>query len=364
MLYLKVEDLKLGMRLAKPIYTPSGVLLYNRNTPVNQRVIEHVLALKLYGLYVLEPAEPLPPMSDEEIEFERFQTVSCNMLQEIFDVALHNHQSKNAEILCTDILKRYGNLKHKIYFVQNIRSPQDFIYKHCLNVAILCAIIASKFNLDRKEIYYLINAGFYHDIGKVLAPSELINKPGKLSYDELNIVRNAELNGFETIKNNYDLPAGIRRYISQLKIELCNKMPELETRDQKLLLGTKILKVADMYDTMTAMRVYREPTSEYSSVKFLLDNYHDYDENVVNALIDSIHILPPGACVELTNGKKGIVLKENEFYRLRPSVLCFDNQTVYELGNRKVYNEVQIKDIMKTMDNRFVISDIKATENP
>ncbi len=348
------------MRLAKPIYNTSGVLLYNRGTVVNDRVFEQIKALNLYGIYVLEPAEPLPPINDEEVEFEKFQIVSCNMLNEIFDTALHNHQSKQAEVLCMEIIKRYGNLKRKIVFMQNIRSPQDFVYKHSLNVAILCTLISNKLNFDRKEIFYLINASFYHDIGKILAPAELINKPGKLTKEELNIVRNAELNGFEAIKNNYDIPAGIRRYISQLKVELCNKMPDMGDQEQKLLLGTDILKVADMYDTLTAMRVYKEPTSEYSAIKFLLEHSNDYNERVVDALIESIHILPTGACVELTNGEKGIIIKENEFYHLRPTVLGFNTKQMYDLGNRKVYNEVQIKDIMKTMDNRFVMSDVNS----
>ena len=347
------------MRLAKPIYNSAGVLLYNRNTMINERVLEQINSLNLYGLYVLEPAEPLPPINDEEIEFERFQTVSCNMLQEIFDVALHNHQSKQAEVLCMEIMKRYRGLGRKIVFMQNIRGPQDFVYKHSLNVAILATLICNNLRIDRKEVFYLINASFYHDIGKILAPNELINKSGKLTREELNIIRNAELNGFEAIRNNYDIPAGIRRYITQLKVELCNKMPEMENRDQNLLLGTDILKVADMYDTLTAMRVYKEPTSEFSAIKFLLEHEYDYNEKVVEALIEAIHILPVGACVELTNGEKGIVLKENDFYHLRPTVLGFESQQTYDLGNRKVYEQVQIKDIMKTMDNRFIMSNIE-----
>ena len=358
MLYLKTDELKLGMRLAKPIYNSAGVLLYNRNTTINERVLEQIHTLNLYGLYVLEPAEPLPPINEEEMEYERFQTVSCNMLHEIFSTALQNHQSKQADQLCTEIMKRYGGLRKKIVFMQNIRGPLDFVYKHSLNVAILATLICNNLGIDRKEVYYLINASFYHDIGKTLAPPEIINKSGKLTSEELNIIRNAELNGFEAIRNNYDLPAGIRRYITQLKVELCNKMPEMETKDQNLLLGTDILKVADMYDTLTAMRVYKAPTSEFSAIKFLLERSSEFNERVVDALIEAIHILPVGACVELTNGEKGIVVKESEFYPLRPTVLGFETQRMYDLGNRKIYNEIQIKDIMKTMDNRFVMSSV------
>ena len=61
MKFVKTEDLKIGMRLAKPIYNNKGVLLYDRNSKLTQQGIESVHNFKLIGIYVLEPAEPLPP---------------------------------------------------------------------------------------------------------------------------------------------------------------------------------------------------------------------------------------------------------------------------------------------------------------
>lgn len=74
------------------------------------------------------------------------------------------------------------------------------------------------------------------------------------------------------------------------------------------------------------------------------------------ALIESINILPVGACVELTNGEKGLVLAESEYFLLRPKILVFGSNTIYDLGQRKTYEKIQIRDILKTMDNRFVMN--------
>ena len=71
MKFVKTEDLKIGMRLAKPIYNNKGVLLYDRNSKLTQQGIESVRNFKLIGIYVLEPAEPLPPLSEDDMEFEK-----------------------------------------------------------------------------------------------------------------------------------------------------------------------------------------------------------------------------------------------------------------------------------------------------
>ena len=68
LIYVKAEDLKVGMRLARPIYNKRGILLYGRNDKITRQGIESVKNFGLIVLYVLEPAEPLAPMSVEEMQ--------------------------------------------------------------------------------------------------------------------------------------------------------------------------------------------------------------------------------------------------------------------------------------------------------
>ena len=85
MLFVKTEDLKPGMRLAKPIYNRNGVMLYERNSKITSQGIISVNNFGLIGIYILEPAEPVPPMSEDDIEFERFQAMSIFEIKEILD---------------------------------------------------------------------------------------------------------------------------------------------------------------------------------------------------------------------------------------------------------------------------------------
>ncbi len=69
MLFVKSDDLKTGMRLARPIYNKNGVLLYERNSKLTMQGIMSIKNFGLIGIYILEPAEPVPPMTQADIDF-------------------------------------------------------------------------------------------------------------------------------------------------------------------------------------------------------------------------------------------------------------------------------------------------------
>ena len=120
-------------------------------------------------------------------------------------------------------------------------------------------------------------------------------------------------------------------------------------------LNIDILKTAYAYDSMTAMNFEEEPTSEIEAVRTLLNPDNGYDQEVVAALIESINILQPGVCVELSNGDKGLVVAGNDSDVLAPVILSFRDNVLYNMADHYVAQQIQIRDIMKTMDNRYVI---------
>ena len=81
MKFIEVSNLKIGMRLARPIYSEKGVLLFERDSKLTKQAIESAGNFGLLGVYILEPAEPLPPVSEEDLEFERFQIMSVFSMQ-------------------------------------------------------------------------------------------------------------------------------------------------------------------------------------------------------------------------------------------------------------------------------------------
>ena len=98
MKFVKTDDLKAGMRLAKPIYNKNGVLLYDRNSTLTAPGIVSIRNFGLFGIYILEPAEPVPPLSREDLEFEQLQTIYMFKLRVFFN---NRKAQKNCFTSCT-----------------------------------------------------------------------------------------------------------------------------------------------------------------------------------------------------------------------------------------------------------------------
>lgn len=351
MLFVKVDELKPGMRLGKPIYNKNGVLLYDRDTKLTMQAIYGIKNFRLLGLYILEPAEPVPPMSEDDINFERFQTMAVFSIREDLDLIDSGKKDKGLDWLCSLIIKNYGDLNHKINFVQSLRSSEDYIYKHVLNVAILSAIIAGQMGFSVGRINLLVKSAILHDIGAL----KLQQLPDAEDLDD-GTKEVVKKNTQETLDRYGDLDEEVLRLITQMQ-ELYTRESDAEIpAGLKESVNANILYVADAYDRMTAMKSFEEPTSEVKAVRELLADEERYNKKIVNALIHGISILYPGVCVELSNGEKGLVITENEDNIFEPTVLDFRNNNLYDLSDPSVKQTIEIADVMKTMDNRIKLA--------
>ena len=195
MQFVESNDLKPGMRLAKPVYNKMGVLLYDRNSYLTASGIKSIENFGLIGLFILEPAEPLPPISQEDIQFEQFQT-----------------------IYMFRILSHYGSLDHKINFTQVLRSSADFVYKHAISTAILSAMIANTLNFTNTEKTHLITTALLYDLGYLYVPHDLLDKREPLTPDDLRVIQECRKKGFQLLypeTNKYLLSSEVLRIIQQ-----------------------------------------------------------------------------------------------------------------------------------------------------
>lgn len=353
MLFVKRDNLKTGMRLARPIYNKNGVLLYERNSKLTKQGIESIRNFGLIGIFILEPAEPVPPMTQADLDFERFQTMCVFSIQEELEKILQTRRVSRMQMIAANIIKNYGHLDKKINFIQNLRSKEDYIYKHSLNVAILCAMMTHVMNIRVDEQLETVQAALVHDIGKLTVVDMIESED--MSQEERMRVEVAEVGGFDLIDVAFSSSPNIKRICVQAHKALVSLDTGEDISAVRMGNGARILAVAETYDKMTAVQFEKEPTSEVVVLKYFLDNPQIFDSRVVDALIKSINILAPGVSVELNTGEKALVLSANEQNVLRPMVLMFRDNSIVDLADMDMYEDLEIKDIMKTLDNRYVM---------
>lgn len=341
MRFVTIDSLKPGMRLARPVYSKNGILLYDRNSKINESGIASIRNFGLMGMFILEPAEPVPPMTQADIDFERFQTMNVYAIKQELETIVSKEVLSKTQFIVADIIQNYGHLKNKINFSQDLRTKEDHIFRHTLSVAMLCAMISNRLNTSPIDQMKVVTAAVIHELGKIIYITENPSSGGETP----DTPESYMTKGFDLIESLYADSPDIKRICIQAH-------GGKEKTNPNAILGAKILLVANAYDRMTAMNTAGEPASEVTAVRTLIHE-NIFDKKVVDALIDSVNILSCGITVELNNHEKALVLSENKDDIFRPTILTFKDNSILDLSDWH-NRDIDITDVQKTMDNRYV----------
>lgn len=357
MQFIRSAELRPGLRIAKPIYNKDGVLLYERNSRLTIPAINSIRNFDLIGIYILEPAEPVPPFTREDLEFEQAQTVYLFKLKDLFDKVYKRQPLGNLESLVEDIIKRYGNLTHRVNFNQNLRSAHDFMYKHATSTAILSAMIGQHIDMPEEDYKSLITAAILYGFGYRFLSKNVMDKEEEFTEYDNKSKQAALEKGVSYLNVSTDPISFLPKALRVIEYYIISSNPERKTPSPSddVLLLTEILKVAIEFDMMTGMIMGHKPESEIVAMNSIRERTDEFNKTIVDILAQCIHIIPAGASVDLNNGEKAVVLVENQKNYMQPVILRLRDNNVYDLSDPLVNRRIQIIDIMKTMDNRIEI---------
>ncbi len=151
-----------------------------------------------------------------------------------------------------------------------IEARDPYMSGHSQRTGWLAARLGRQIGLDAPAVETLYLAGILHDIGKLGIPEAILNKPGPLTHDEMNLVRRHPQMGWEMLRPvdwlTPVLPA-VRYHHENYD---GSGYPERLTGEQ-IPLAARILRIVDMYDALTSPRPYRPPRSHAEALRFLRD---------------------------------------------------------------------------------------------
>lgn len=357
MQFIRSAELRPGLRIAKPIYNKDGVLLYERNSRLTIPAINSIRNFELIGIYILEPAEPVPPFTRQDLEFEQAQTVYLFKLKDLYEKIYKRQPLNTLEPLVEDILKRYGNLTHRVNFNQNLRSAHDFMYKHATSIAILTAMIGQHIDMSEEDFKSLITAALIYGFGYRFLSKNIMDKDEEFTEYDNKSKQAALEKGTNYLNASTDPISFLPKALRVVDYYILSNNPErkIEHPTEDVLLLAEILKVAVEFDMLTGMIMGHKPESEIIAMNSLRERKNEFNETIVTILAQCIHIAPVGASVDLNTGEKAVVLVENQKNYLQPIILRLRDNNIYDLSDPTVNRRLQIIDIMKTMDNRVEI---------
>jgi putative nucleotidyltransferase with HDIG domain len=201
-----------------------------------------------------------------------------------------------------------------------LKNYDNYTFTHMVNVSILTMGQARGVGIDGSLLREFGLAGLMHDIGKVKTPTEILNKPGKLTDTEYDILKRHTVDGAQILRKTPEITtlAPIVAFEHHLRADGTG-YPDAQR--PQLNLATSLCGVADVYDAMRAQRVYQpaHPTDRILAVLQKNDGTQ-FDKNLVRRFVQLVGIYPAGNLVRLYSGELAVVLEVHAPDPYRPRV--------------------------------------------
>lgn len=257
--------------------------------------------------------------------------IVINTIKTSFIEYVHVGTPLDTNLLLTRTKELYSSCKTSAELFEMLchtHSADDSVYAHCLNVALICRRLGKWLKFDSSTLDTLTLCGLLHDIGKLKVPEEILNKPGKYTDEEYDIVKKHTLYGQQLLQ-----PLPIDDHIkksARSHHERCDGSgyPSglmLEDTDD----FSMIVAIADVYDAMTAARSYRAPLCPFQVIaNFEQDGLQKYNPKYILTFLRHIAGIYQNHRVLLSDGRRATIIMQGTKQYSKPIVQLDDNTCI------------------------------------
>ncbi|AJA46203.1 HD-GYP hydrolase domain containing protein [Clostridium pasteurianum DSM 525 = ATCC 6013] len=355
---IPIQCVKENTRLAKSIYDNDGKVLLKKGSTLTGKIIKKIKELNIYSIYIFD--EYSNKIIEEIIKPEIRQKAIMAIKKSFMNINpcdTHkkiNYVDKENEFnsilyIAKELIEEVLSKKDVMINLVDIKSKNNYIFQHSVNVAIISLIIGIKLNLHKFDLMDLCIGALLHDIGMIFVPVEILNKESELTKQEYDIVKQHTKKGYDFLRECFDISVTSIMVVLQHHEKIGGQgYPEGKSGDEISKFG-KIVAIADTYDALTAHRPYRKAMSPNEALEYLMASGGiQFDYKYVQVFSQIVVPYPEGTLVNLTNGEKAIIEKISHNFPLRPKVKIIysnDKKRINKIIELEKQLNIVIKDI-------------------
>ena len=229
-----------------------------------------------------------------------------------------------ARQLVEDISDSISRNPGAIISLARLKTADDYTYMHSVAVCAMMVALAKQLGLDDAQTRSCGMAGLLHDLGKVAMPVDVLNKPGKLTEAEFDIMKQHPGEGHKMLLAGSGVdPVALDVVLHHHEKTSGTGYPKGLKGDQ-ISLYSKMGAVCDVYDAITSNRPYKAGWDPAESLRKMAEwaNGH-FDLMIFQAFVKSMGIYPVGSLIRLKSGRIGVVMEQSSRSLTTPIIKVF-----------------------------------------
>ena len=344
-----IDDVKEGEILGKNILDDNDNILLRAGTILTQNYVQRLKRLGVNSLYIRDDR-----MADVCIVDEGLEKIKRDARKSMKNIVLNIKNSyniertkvKEAEKVVEELVDTILDTKEIVDKLYDIKVHDEYTAVHSIETGVLSAFLANDI-IRKNDLKDLTVGAILHDIGKTKVPAEIINKPGRLTEEEFEIIKKHPLYGVDIVRDIFGEHTVMIDAIRGHHERIDGLGYPYGLSGKKVKKEANIVSICDVYNAVSTKRSYRDemkPSDAYELI--LAGSGTQFDEELVRHFKSVFYVYRLGTKVLLSNGEEGYVVAQNPNFPDRPKVRVFqvkENGAIREIDLVKETNIVIIK---------------------
>lgn len=323
---VQVDEQIVGKFAAKTIYGSRGrTPLVRRGTRIRAAMVASLVQRGVHAIWITD--ELFPDLEVQEVVRQETVDVTRRCLEDIFKTALQRSEPTQAQALrlaaaVRSLVDDIVQNEDVVANVSHLRAWDNYTFEHSVQVAILSVLVGKHLMMTEDQLVRLGTGAILHDIGKVMVPQDILQKPAALSDEEFDIVKQHPRLGWDLVHEGFQniMPTS-SIVVLQHHERLDGSGYPSHLKGDEIYVFSRVVAVADVFDAVRAERNYRPLYAPRRVLQIMREEAGPkLDASVMQALLAHVAIIPIGEIVRLTNGLLGAVTGINASEPLQPVV--------------------------------------------
>jgi putative nucleotidyltransferase with HDIG domain len=369
---VKVEDLRPGMFIERfdcnwtqhPfIFNRKKITSYKTIDRLNNWGVAHVYINTKEGLNVAQSPPPKPELhlelkpqsKPEQMRIAKeihhipiqHEIARAKQIQQKATLAAHKIledvqagktiKMENAYNVITEMDNSICHNKDALLLLMRVRNKDEYTFAHSVGVSALLLAFCRSLELDDETTRLIGLGGLLHDVGKMVVPMDILNKPGDLNNDEFEKVKRHVIYCREILTTTHNLPHTATLIATQHHERYDGTGYPYGLSGEEISSGGQMAAIVDVFDALTTDRCYRQGIDQVEVLKKLYGwgNNH-FNQDLIQRFIKCIGIYPVGTLVQLESGLVGVVAESTE-HLLKPVIrVIYDSKRDWAVTQRDI----------------------------